>query len=842
MATTPELGIKITGDSAQLQKELDAASKATADFAGKTRSNFDREAKAMADSAAKMARQNVWQTFQLYQQLQDVGLQIAGGQNPLLALAQQGSQLTAIYGSFGAALAATGRAVAGFITNPVGLAAAAVAGLGYAFYRGDQQSADFRRSLLLTGNAAGLTKDSFDSLLYSVAFATDKGTGHVRDFAQALVSTGRFGGQGLAQITALSINMASVTKASIDATVQSMVQMQDAPARWAAEQNKQLNFMTYAQLQYVTSLEATGQREKAAQVVREALMDRFPNNVAKNFGIVENLLEGAKQKWSSFWDIVYDVGREPSESKTLRQVKDQIELLNEQRSRLVSMGANTSGIDRAIASRQADLDALEQKNKEATDAANQAQADAAKQRNLAEQDALEKRLRPLRDALTLTQSDAVARMAIRDIELQRSDLSRKLAETEQPLLQIYYQQQIAQQDMLDLAVQRQKLVDSLRVNELKPIRAESPIEDTLQKQQQRINLQQQIADIDAQTKERALRLQTELFARQQQLTSQEAARRDLAMDTVGRMREQAAAITEMVNQQEFNNSLLNKAPDLVLRMTNLRDAQLLETRELLKVQQQLDQGIITEGQAIEQSMVVQSSAARLRNAQLVQERAQLDSIYNAQKGVTDAVRDYGETVRQQGRAAYDATRSVIGALEDDLISTFKTGELNAKRFVDTLISEFLRLKVVRPIIQSTLAGGGADFLSTIFGGRNTNTGLASDTSRSMDVNTSFAGGGWTGSGARIGGLDGQGGFLAMMHPQESVFDHALGTGVLPKAGGNVTVNIINQSGADVQTNETTGPDGAKVIDVIVTAVTNRISSNLFNRTGDITRAVKSVFA
>jgi len=35
----------------------------------------------------------------------------------------------------------------------------------------------------------------------------------------------------------------------------------------------------------------------------------------------------------------------------------------------------------------------------------------------------------------------------------------------------------------------------------------------------------------------------------------------------------------------------------------------------------------------------------------------------------------------------------------------------------------------------------------------------------------FAGGGYTGNGARSGGVDGQGGFPAILHPQETVVDH-----------------------------------------------------------------------
>lgn len=39
---------------------------------------------------------------------------------------------------------------------------------------------------------------------------------------------------------------------------------------------------------------------------------------------------------------------------------------------------------------------------------------------------------------------------------------------------------------------------------------------------------------------------------------------------------------------------------------------------------------------------------------------------------------------------------------------------------------------------------------------------------------SFDGGGYTGSGPRTGGLDGKGGYIAMLHPQETVIDHTKG--------------------------------------------------------------------
>jgi hypothetical protein len=48
---------------------------------------------------------------------------------------------------------------------------------------------------------------------------------------------------------------------------------------------------------------------------------------------------------------------------------------------------------------------------------------------------------------------------------------------------------------------------------------------------------------------------------------------------------------------------------------------------------------------------------------------------------------------------------------------------------------------------------------------------------------SFDGGGSTGMGPRSGGLDGKGGFMAMLHPKETVLDHTKGQ----RSGGGVTV-------------------------------------------------------
>lgn len=103
--------------------------------------------------------------------------------------------------------------------------------------------------------------------------------------------------------------------------------------------------------------------------------------------------------------------------------------------------------------------------------------------------------------------------------------------------------------------------------------------------------------------------------------------------------------------------------------------------------------------------------------------------------------------------------------EDALVNFVQTGKLNMKKFINSLISDLARIR-----IRKFLTGddGESGFFGSIF--------------KSM---RGFEGGGFTGFGTRSGGLDGRGGFPAILHPNETVIDHTRGNG----AGAIV----INQS-------------------------------------------------
>lgn len=92
-------------------------------------------------------------------------------------------------------------------------------------------------------------------------------------------------------------------------------------------------------------------------------------------------------------------------------------------------------------------------------------------------------------------------------------------------------------------------------------------------------------------------------------------------------------------------------------------------------------------------------------------------------------------------------------------------------------------------------------------------GLANAAVIAATAVASFEGGGYTGSGSRTGGEDGKGGFMAMLHPNESVIDHTKGQGM-----SGVTVNVVESNDKAGQVNKNRQPDGSMIIDVFVADV------------------------
>jgi lambda family phage tail tape measure protein len=149
-------------------------------------------------------------------------------------------------------------------------------------------------------------------------------------------------------------------------------------------------------------------------------------------------------------------------------------------------------------------------------------------------------------------------------------------------------------------------------------------------------------------------------------------------------------------------------------------------------------------------------------------------------------------------------------MEDSLVSFLQTGKFNMTNFANSVIADILRIKVNAFMTQAADTASSSGWFKTIFGALLGSMGggaaaassgpsaaagggswLGDTSSYSLNAR-SFDGGGYTGDGARSGGLDGKGGFWAMLHPQETVVDHTKGQ----TTGGDVNVSItVNSDGS-----------------------------------------------
>lgn len=146
---------------------------------------------------------------------------------------------------------------------------------------------------------------------------------------------------------------------------------------------------------------------------------------------------------------------------------------------------------------------------------------------------------------------------------------------------------------------------------------------------------------------------------------------------------------------------------------------------------------------------------------------------DSMSGLTDAIESWGS------RAADTFADFVVDgkASFSDLINSMlkDIARLQAKKILDPMTkgaSDWLSGALGKGL-EGIFSGEGAPIASQGFG-------MAGDAGTLLG----FAGGGFTGNGARSGGLDGQGGFLAMLHPRETVIDHTTGGGT---GGGGVTI-------------------------------------------------------
>jgi len=156
---------------------------------------------------------------------------------------------------------------------------------------------------------------------------------------------------------------------------------------------------------------------------------------------------------------------------------------------------------------------------------------------------------------------------------------------------------------------------------------------------------------------------------------------------------------------------------------------------------------------------------------------------NMMKGATLGVQTYFDEITNFAKFTEDATTSALRGMEDSLVRFVQTGKLSFKDMANSIIADLIRIQL-RQSIMGPLSSLIPNLLNT----------SAPQLPGVVMGAPSYENGGYTGDGARSGGMDGKGGFMAMLHPNETVIDHTKGQG-----GGVTIVQNINVSTGVQQT-------------------------------------------
>ncbi|AOS74374.1 phage tail tape measure protein [Pseudomonas fluorescens] len=179
------------------------------------------------------------------------------------------------------------------ILAPLALATAAVGGLAYAYHKGSEEQDSYNKSLILTGNYAGVSAGQLGDMARQVS-ATVGTTGQAAAVLAMLADNGKIAGESFTGITQAAVSMQEATGKAVSETVSEFTKLADDPVKASAVLNEQYHYLTASVYSQIAALEQQGNHAGAVKLATESYADAINERTPK---ILENL---------SFWEKGYN--------------------------------------------------------------------------------------------------------------------------------------------------------------------------------------------------------------------------------------------------------------------------------------------------------------------------------------------------------------------------------------------------------------------------------------------------------------------------------------------------------------------------------------------------------
>lgn len=286
---------------------------------------------AKANQAAGIsAKQHAAAMRMLPAQITDTFVGLGSGQSLFTVALQQGGQVKDMFGGIVPAAKAVSGAVMGMV-NPYTVAAAAVVGLGAAWYAAAKETEGYTKAIVLTGNAAGTTVSQLSSVTRAVGEMTGS-YGLANEAVTSLAATGRVSSSVIALAAQSTVSMARATGAAVDDMVQQFAELGKAPVEASKKLNEQYNYLTLTIYQQIKALEEQGRKEEAAALAQRTYalaMNQRANEVQQSLNALGKSFQWVGDKASSMWQAIKDSVRTAPLAAQLAEAQKEYRFLAE---------------------------------------------------------------------------------------------------------------------------------------------------------------------------------------------------------------------------------------------------------------------------------------------------------------------------------------------------------------------------------------------------------------------------------------------------------------------------------------------------------------------------------
>lgn len=752
------VSVKITGDSTELNAALDRAQKKVQEFTG----SGTMSAKAYTNALRGIPAQ-----------FTDIVTSIAAGQSPMMVFLQQGGQLKDMFGGAGAAARALGGYVVGLV-NPYTLAAAAAAALGYAYYQGSKQADMLANSLIFTGNAAGKTAGQLQAMAQTVGKSSGAGQGTAADAIAALVGTGQVDGGQVQKLADSAARMQQVAGTAVADTVKQFADLGKDPVAASARLNEQFHYLTASVFEQIKAFQDQGQTVKAATLAQNAWSDAINQRTAEvtqNLGYLETGWNAVAKGAKGAWEAMLNMGTTDTPEIKLQGVEKTIARIQAQ---LAQKGGQKGSwladleVQETLKANLVEVIKLQGKSVQ-IDETKAKLADATiKWRQEGEQ-FLNNEARRNKEIAIAKEQGLAAGKSEEEIKKRIALISEKYKDPVRPGATLLAELTTQYQQLIGTGTEVEKVT-------LKMDAAKGQYNAT-----ERLAIVVQANEIDL------LKKESDLRAAQIKNYADLATTFDAANEAYASSMQ---SLLQSTNAQKFEAEMLGKTADQVARLR--------AEREQLAI---VSAASATARTPAEFANIDRLAAVRKAAMDKVLNDA-ADQKTNPIRGISDAVKEYTDNVKNYGLAAKSAMESVFKTLEDSIVSSAKAGKLELAAIRDLLID--IALRKAAASVVADMSGGIGSIAKAIF---------------------SSAGNAFTGMGSGVQAFANGGTFTNQVVASPTAFAFA--------KGGGFGMGVMGEAGPEAVMPLTRGPGGKLGVQASGAATQQPIIINQYNTIGDV---------